>query len=47
MSIFTVATRHSGEVGERHTCLAIKNVLHVILALILVTYQFANNVKNK
>jgi hypothetical protein len=36
-----VATRHSGQVGQSLSL----PVLHVILALIHVTYQFANNVK--
>ena len=43
----SVVTRHSGQVGQRHTFTFLGSglpVLHVILALIRVTYQFANNV---
>ena len=41
---FTVATRH---LGQSSTCLSRPLVLLVILVLIRVTYQFANNVKKK
>jgi hypothetical protein len=48
-----VATRHSGQVGQSPTGFEPHSfggrggfpVLHVILALIHATYQFANNVK--